>query len=74
MTDDLAMVAAVDTDEYVVEAIIDHRGNPNRRSTLEFLVRWLGYEPEEDTWLPWKNVKELAALDVYAAAHPELRL
>lgn len=74
MTDDPVALAAVDTDEYVVEAIIDHRGNPNRRSTLEFLVRWLGYEPEEDMWLPWRNVKELAALDVYAAAHPELRL
>lgn len=69
-------VAAVDQDEFLVESVVDHRwrGRRRRRADLEFRVRWAGYEPAEDTWLPYRAVSELAALDGYAAAHPELRL
>ena len=63
-----------DNDEYVVEKIVDHHGNPSRPASLDFRVRWLGYAPEEDTWLPYREVKDLAALDEYLAAHPELKL
>ena len=73
-TPDPAAVAAVDNDEYVVEAIVDHRGDPRRRARMEFRVRWLGYEPDEDTWLPFREVQDLEALDRYAQDHPELRL
>ena len=39
----------VPTDElYEVQAIINHRGQPNKR---EYLVRWKGYGPEDDSWL-----------------------
>lgn len=55
-------IAAMDTDELVVEAIVDHR---KTRKGLEFRVRWLGYEPSEDTWEPYSVVKDLAALDHY---------
>lgn len=78
-TEDPAAVAAVDAEEFVVEAIVAHRGprGPRgnyRRNQLEFRVRWAGYQPEDDTWLPYREVAELAALDAYAAMHPELRL
>lgn len=70
-------VAAVDNEEFEVEAIVDHRllpGRGPRRRRLEFRVHWRGYEAEEDTWLPFAEVRDLAALDVYALEHPELRL
>jgi hypothetical protein len=65
-------VAAVDKEEYVVDSIVDHTGDPRRKSTLFFRVHWAGYEPEEDSWLPLNRVKDLAALTIYLAAHPEL--
>ena len=73
---DPTAIAAVDNDEFVVEDIADHRwSRPGRkRRDLEFKVRWLGYEPDEDLWLPLREVRELEALDRYAANHPELHL
>jgi hypothetical protein len=75
-TPDVTAVAAVDQDEWEVEEIVDHRGPKHGRpkSKLEFRVRWKGFEPEEDTWLPYAEVRELQALDAYTANHPELRL
>lgn len=83
-TDDPQAVAAVDENEFVVDSIVAHRlsggGNPKKRkgkrnvTDLEFRVRWAGYEPDEDTWLPYANVRDLEALDVYASTHPELQL
>jgi hypothetical protein len=71
---DILQLAALDHDEYVVDSIADHRRIGTRKHNLEFLVRWLGYEPSEDTWEPYSTVKDLAALDQYLAAHPELHL
>jgi hypothetical protein len=75
-TEDPAAVAAVDADEFVVEAIVAHRGLRGPRSNYRRnqLVRWAGYQPEDDNWLPYRDVAELEALDDYAARHPELRL
>jgi hypothetical protein len=67
-------LAGVDSDEFVVDFIVDHRQNGSNKRQWEFLVRWKGYEPDEDTWLPWSEVKDLAALDVYSEQHPELKL
>jgi hypothetical protein len=71
---DPLQVAALDRDEYIVEAIVEHRG-PRKgkpRNLLEFKVRWQGYGPEEDLWLPYKEVKDLEVLDEYAREHPQL--
>ena len=38
----------------------------------KFLVRWAGYEQDENSWLNWNTVKDLAALDTYCQYHPEL--
>jgi hypothetical protein len=67
-------VAAADDGKYLVEAIVGHKRSGRRKSGLKFKVRWLGYEPEEDTWEPNANVKDLEALKVYLKIHPELRL
>jgi len=58
-------VAAHDDEEFVVEAILAHKGDLSKKSDLTFLVRWLGYAPEFDTWEPWKNVMHVDKLHDY---------
>jgi Chromo (CHRromatin Organisation MOdifier) domain len=47
------MDAQVLEEEYDVEKII---GKRNRNGTTEYLVRWLGYESDENTWEPTGNL------------------
>jgi hypothetical protein len=70
----LLALAAADIAEFEVEEILSHRGTPHRRSSMEFLVRWKGEEPADDTWEPWSNVKDLVAMDVYSHKNPSLKL
>ncbi len=51
-------------DNFPVDQIVDHRKLGGK---LEFLVRWLGYEPEEDTWEPAVSLGDAEALDKYLA-------
>ncbi|MFH1084174.1 MAG: chromo domain-containing protein, partial [Chloroflexota bacterium] len=69
---DPVAVAAADTDRWRVERIIAHRGSPRSRGTMRFRVRWKGFDAGDDTWEPWANVRQLAALQEYAAAQPSL--
>jgi len=70
---DRVEIAAADHDEFVVDSIVEHRGNPKKKAKMEFRVRWAGYDPEEDTWEPYREVKNLEAFDVYLVQHPELQ-
>jgi hypothetical protein len=72
-TANVVEIAAGDHDEYVVEAIVDHKA-ARRKSDMEFKVRWRGYDPSYDLWLPYAEVRDLEALDAYLADHPELLL
>jgi hypothetical protein len=65
--------ALVDKDEFYVERIPAHTGIPKRKTDMLFKVRWLGYDKSEDTWEPWKNIKDLEALDTYILEHSELK-
>ena len=61
-------LVATDLDEFYVEKIIGHSGvgkNPKK-----FRVRWLGYEPKDDTMLDWAAVKNLAVLGEYSKENP----
>ena len=49
---------ALDTDEWVVEKIVDHI-IPGKKTK----VRWLELPEEEDFWLPWFEAKKLTAMD-----------
>lgn len=49
-------------DEYVVERIVDSRGDGDER---EFLVQWEGYE--EPTWEPQENILSETLIAEYAA-------
>jgi hypothetical protein len=70
--EEAAALAAVDMDEFYVESIIDHTGSGRDPKKWSYRVRWAGYEPEDDSWLPWKSVKDLEALDKFIEdGHPE---
>ena len=49
---DAAKLGLLDKEEYVVSALLQHRGNLNRLKTVEVLVSWLGYGTESNTWEP----------------------
>ena len=46
---DAAKMDLLDKKEYVVSAVLHHRGNLNRLKTVEVLVSWLGYGAESNT-------------------------
>ncbi|GKT25389.1 hypothetical protein ADUPG1_013021 [Aduncisulcus paluster] len=68
--EDLRKMAASSEGEYFIEALVDHRGDSKK--TLEFLVQWAGYQPEENTWEPLSELKDTVALGEYLVDHPEL--
>lgn len=47
-------------EEYFVERILDRR---RVGRGWQYLVRWLGYSSGSDSWLPGREVEDLAALD-----------
>jgi len=50
---------ATDNDEYVVEAIIDEKVENGERF---YMVKWLGYSDEDNTWEPHEHVADTEAL------------
>ncbi|KAG9390699.1 Chromo (CHRromatin Organization MOdifier) domain [Carpediemonas membranifera] len=61
---DSAQALAATTDaEYVVECIYDS-SNEKSIKNRKFHVHWKGYEPCEDTWEPYENVKDCEVLDI----------
>jgi len=69
-------VAAKDYEEFMVSNILDHRviprGKISKRTHLEFLVSWLGYDDSANSWEPYANLKDLHALSDYVETVPEL--
>jgi hypothetical protein len=62
-------IARRDRAEYVVENILDHHGQSSRRSDLEFLVKWKDYDEAENSWEPYKELKDIPALHNYLYNH-----
>ena len=50
-------VAMRDNEEFVVDSIQEHRGDVTRLTSLEFRIRWLGYDATHNTWEPWKGLR-----------------
>lgn len=62
-------VAMHDQEEFPIDYILNHRGDKTRRKTLEFLVRWKGFPPEEDSWEPYSNLRDTDQLIKYLSEH-----
>jgi hypothetical protein len=68
-SDAATSVALLDRDEYVIDSVVSHRGNPKRVTSLEFLIRWQNYSSEHDTWEPWTEVKKVSVVHDYLHAN-----
>ena len=74
LVDDPRKIAQVDINEWLVEAIVDHRFKFEKKAKLkerkgkkayEFRVRWDGFGPEDDSWLPYSEVRDLIVFADY---------
>jgi hypothetical protein len=48
-------------DEWEVEKVLKHRQKPD--GSYEFLTRWKGFKPEDDTWEPAKHFLQRVSID-----------
>jgi hypothetical protein len=67
-------IARLDSREFAIAEVIDHQsivdpeddGRKRRRhSELWFLVRWAGFPTQEDSWEPFKSIRDTEALHTY---------
>ena len=65
LNDDPREVAMHEKQEFDVESILSHNGNTKKPSTLQFLVKWKGYDQSKNTWEPWKELRNNPALFKY---------
>ncbi|GKT28066.1 hypothetical protein ADUPG1_000399 [Aduncisulcus paluster] len=69
--EELKETAASVQGEYIVDFIVDHRGETEE--DMEFLMRWRGYDADENTWECLEAVDDSIALDDYVKEHPSLK-
>ena len=65
-------IAIANAREFYIERILNHRGDINKKSKMEFLVRWLGYTEDDDTWEPFGNLRDTDQLLAYLRSNPRL--
>ena len=62
-------VARHDYMEFFVESILEHRGDIQRKTSLEFLVKWLGYSDEHNSWNSYANLRDTDKLHEYLTSN-----
>jgi hypothetical protein len=69
-------VATTDSfDEFVVEKVIDMRGDPRgKKDNISFRLRWAGYTEADDTWEKWKDCFKSDAVQRFLYHHPKKRV
>jgi hypothetical protein len=65
---DPRLVANADQKVSDIEAIVAHRGQVKRKSSMQFKVRWAGLGEEGDTWEPWSSLRTNHFLFLYLAS------
>ncbi len=60
-------IARRDYSEFFIHHILAHKGDIKKVSTLTFLVEWYGYDESENSWEPWKNLRDTSQLHEYLA-------
>ena len=58
-------IARKDYLEFFVEKILEMTGNTTKVGTLQFLIKWVGYDERHNSFEPWKNLRDLAVLHEY---------
>ena len=66
---DQETVAQHNSQEFVIEEILEHEGDRERRSAMRFKVRWQGYGPESDSWEPYSELRDTEQLHTYLRTH-----
>jgi Chromo (CHRromatin Organisation MOdifier) domain len=56
-----AIMTSEGLEEYAIEKIIDEK---KKGRGYQYLVRLVGYGPEEDRWLPRRELEDCEALDI----------
>ena len=62
-------VAQQNEQEFMVRDTIVYRGDHHRRSSMEFLVRWTGYDANSNSWEPYKALIHVYKLHEYLREH-----
>ena len=62
-------VAQQNEQEFLVRDIIAHRGDHHRRSSMELLLRWTGYDASSNNWEPYKALMHVDKLHKYLREH-----
>ena len=55
-----------------IDRILSHRGDINAKTKMEFLVRWLDYTEDDDSWEPFGNLRNTEQLITYMRNDPRL--
>ena len=53
-----------DTNIYEIQQILNHRPREGR-DEMEYLVRWKGYTPEHDSWVPFTDFIQTGLIEKY---------
>ena len=51
--------------EFFIETVLAHTGDSKRLSSLQFKIKWLGYDETYNSWEPWSNLREMEILHKY---------
>jgi hypothetical protein len=62
-------IAMRDREEYEVQKVLDHQGDPKLKGQMKFLVKWKGYDKNHNSWEPWKSLRLVDKLHEYLKDH-----